>query len=98
MPDKILNAPEILPGLEIYYIAFMDLINSRQIGMGLGGIWWETIERYCERRGIDGHQQEAMHHHIGKLDAVYLGHQSKKSGGGSLGERSAVQSKHQKKK
>lgn len=74
LPEKIANAPSLLPGLELYYKGFMDLISSRMIGMGPGPIWWDTIQTYCERTNLDDIQTEAMHHHVKNMDEVYLKH------------------------
>jgi hypothetical protein len=79
LPEKIQNAPSLLPGLELYYIGFMDLVNSRQTGFGMGPIWWNTIQDYCERKKLDEEQTEAMHHHIGAMDIVYTKHIQQKT-------------------
>lgn len=71
-PDKIANAPDLLQGLELYYLAFMELSDSRQMGMGLGPISWTTVHDYCEAYGLTEDQTEEMHHHIKEMDAVYL--------------------------
>lgn len=78
LPQRIENAPSILPGLELYYTGFMDLMSSRQVGMGYGPIWWETVQRYCDHAELGYEQTEAMHYHIKNLDTVYLKHLSKK--------------------
>lgn len=78
LPQRIENAPSLLPGLELYYIAFTDLMASRQTGFGLGPIWWDTIQRYCDVHGIVGEQAEDMHYHIREMDTVYMKHHSKK--------------------
>lgn len=80
LPDKIQNAPSILPGLELYYIGFLELTTSRQIGFGgMGPIPWLAIEQYCQMMELDDNQREAMHHHIGLLDKAYLTKQAKKN-------------------
>jgi hypothetical protein len=79
LPEKIENAPSLRPGLELYYIGFMDLMASRQIGMGMGPIWWGTVQDYCERKHLDEEQTEAMHHHIRTLDTFYMKHLQKKT-------------------
>ena len=71
-PDKIANAPDLLPGLELYYLAFMELTDSRQIGMGLGPIPWKVVHDYCDAHDLSQDQREEMHHHIKEMDAVYL--------------------------
>jgi len=77
-PDKIANAPELLPGLELYYLAFMELTDSRQIGMGLGAIPWKVVHDYCEAYGLSDEQTEEMHHHMKEMDAAYLEHHRRK--------------------
>jgi len=79
LPDRIQNAPELLPGLELYYIGFIDLSDSRSLGMGLGPIPWFTVQQYCKEFALDEDQTEAMHHHIKVMDAAYLEHQRKKA-------------------
>lgn len=79
LPEKIQNAPSLWPGLELYYIGFMDLMASRQSGLGLGPIWWGTVQHYAEKKGLDEEQTEAMHHHIRALDEVYLKHAQQKT-------------------
>lgn len=79
LPEKIENAPSLLPGLELYYAGFLDLMASRQVGMGIGPLWWGTIQDYCDRKGLDEEQTEAMHFHLKMMDIVYLKHMQKKS-------------------
>ena len=77
-PDKIANAPSLLAGLELYYLGFMALSDSRQMGMGVGSISRKTIHDYCEAYEIVGDQKEEMHHHIKEMDSAYLEFQNKK--------------------
>lgn len=67
-----------MPGLELYYGAFMDLMGSRMSGMGIGSISWPTIQAYCEAYGLDDEQSEAMHSHIKAMDLVYIKLSSRK--------------------
>lgn len=80
IPDRIQNAPSILPGLELYYIGFLELSTSRQLGgFGFGPIPWLSIEQYCQVLELDEDQKMAMHHHIAEMDKAYVKHQQKKS-------------------
>ena len=80
LPDKIQNAPSILPGLELYYMGFLDLTSSRSIGgFGVGPIPWLAIEQYSQTLELDDEQREAMHHHVAEMDKAYIKHQQKKS-------------------
>jgi hypothetical protein len=79
LPEKIQNAPSLRPGLELYYIAFQDLMASRPVGMGVGPIWWSTVQTYCEAKHLSEDQTDAMHNHIKAMDAAYLKHMNKKT-------------------
>lgn len=80
VPDKILNAPKLYAGLDLFYIAFMDLTSCRALGYGVvGPIDWLTIDTYCERLGLTGEQREDMFFFINVLDKEWLAHYSRKS-------------------
>lgn len=51
-PKALLERPELLPGLDIYLIAYEDLQHDRQIGMALGTIPWSSIHRWALFHGI----------------------------------------------
>jgi len=78
LPESIANAPSLSPGLELYYIAFLDLMSCRQMGMSSGPIWWTTVQEYCNLLKLSEEQTEAMHFHIKEMDLVYLKHSTKK--------------------
>ena len=79
LPEAIANAPELWTGLELYFEGFMDLCYDRPMGMGFGPIAWMTVQGYCELRGFDSEQTEAMHYHCRALDSVWLDYQNRKS-------------------
>lgn len=79
IPNRIENAPSIAPGLELYYLGFLRLNSSRQMGFSIGPISWLTIEQYCDANDLDDFQREAMHHHIVAMDTAYLKIQAKKA-------------------
>lgn len=73
LPDRIQNAPELFPGLDWFYNAFMDLSGCRELGYGVQGpIDWLTIQRYCEVYSVEGEQREDMFYHIQRLDRAFL--------------------------
>lgn len=79
LPERIAKAPEVFFGLEIYYIAFMDLTSCRGTGYGTEGpISWLTINQYADAKGFDGEQREDLFYFIQRLDMVYLEHKTKK--------------------
>lgn len=78
LPARIENSPSILPGLELYYLGFLEISSSRSIGWSLGPIPWLAIEQYSQIKELDEEQTEAMHHHIVAMDTAFLRHHAKK--------------------
>lgn len=79
IPDKFLNAPEVYPGLDMFYAAFMDMTSCRELGYGqIGPVNWLTVQRYCEVYGIAGEQREDMFYFVNKMDREYLNWLDKK--------------------
>lgn len=73
IPDKILNAPELEPGLQLYMDCFNDLNHSRFNSSGfVGRLHYNLIDLWCNNNGVYGDQKLAMIYIIGKLDYVYV--------------------------
>ena len=72
LPTKIANAPELLPGLELYFVAFQDLHTCRSAGFDVGPIAWLDIDRYADQGGLDEDQRQDLHHHVRAMDNAYL--------------------------
>lgn len=66
-------------GLELFYMAFMDLTSCRGQSYGSEGpIGWLSINDYCRVHGIIGEQREDLIYHVQRLDAAYLEHKTMK--------------------
>lgn len=79
LPERIQNAPELFQGLELFYLAFMDLTSCRGQGYGTEGpIGWLQISEYCFIHGIIGEQRDDLIYHIQRMDEAYLGFKAKK--------------------
>jgi len=79
LPDRIQNAPELFLGLELFYVAFMNLSSCRSQGYGTEGpIGWLQINDYCITYGIIGEQRDDLIYHVQHLDETYLGFKTKK--------------------
>lgn len=81
LPDKIKEAPQILPGLELYYEAFTELSSSRNSGMSIGAIPWTAIDRWAERYEIEEDDFERLAIYIRMLDAEFIKFANKKQSG-----------------
>lgn len=46
------DAPDLLPGLEFYITAYLQLCYDRPIGMTAGPIPWSSVIKYCHLHGI----------------------------------------------
>lgn len=71
-PDTIANAPELGPGLDFFYMAFLDLTSCRELGHAVGPISWLTIQRYSEVYEVEGEQREDLFYHVQRMDEAYL--------------------------
>lgn len=74
LPDRILNAPQLRLGLELYYGAFSELSSCRTTGFGAGPIPWSVVQDYADTFVFDDEQTEALHYLIRKMDSAYLDH------------------------
>lgn len=79
LPPKIVNAPTLKLGLELFITGFYDLSTCRSYGFGEGPIPWTAIQRYCEVNEITGVQREDFIYFMGFLDAAYLKFKLKKA-------------------
>lgn len=67
-----------MPGLNLFYIAFLDLTSCRALGYSQGPIPWLAIHHYCEAHDMDGEQREDVFYHVARLDKAYLDWSAKK--------------------
>lgn len=79
LPDRILNAPELQLGLDLYYAAFWTLCSERPVGMGPGAIPWFSMYRYADIHNLDEDTFEDLEYIIRKMDEAYLAYMQKQS-------------------
>jgi hypothetical protein len=80
IPEQFLNAPELFSGLDLYYMAFMDLTSCRQLSQGvMGPISWANLQSYCNEYGIHGEQREDLFYFTMKMDEAYLKNNMKRA-------------------
>ncbi len=79
LPEKIKNAPSLLPGLELYLVAFNRLSTCRSIGMSLGPIPYTAIGVYADQEELDEHHRNELYFHIERLDAAFLNWSAKQN-------------------
>lgn len=78
LPKAIADAPELELGLDLFYLAFMDLTTCRSMGFGEGPIPWSAVRDYCDEMELEGDQREDMFNHIRMMDTTYLNHRASK--------------------
>lgn len=83
IPDVIRDAPEPLPGLELYLDAYWEVQGDRPSGWSPGRIPWSTIVKFCEQHDLSGEQQDRMVYFFNRMDDAYLAYVAEqgKSGG-----------------
>lgn len=79
IPDKILQYEELLPGLEFYLEAYLDLCSDKQFGFGEGPVPWSAIDTYAKRYDIEGDDFDRLVNVIRAADAQILEAKQKKS-------------------
>lgn len=72
IPDGILNAPELILGLEMYLQAFFDLDSTRSAGEQLAPISWLSIKEYARTFDFDEEQTESLFVHVRAMDVSHL--------------------------
>lgn len=80
LPEKIKNAPMLELGLELYYVAFLDLNTCRHIGFGEGPIPWAVTRQMAdEELGLEDEQREDLFYYVAKMDTAYLEYRAKET-------------------
>lgn len=72
IPDSLLNEPELLPGLKLYYEAFWELCPDRQVGMSVGPIPYSSIRDYCLDWELTEELALNMKKLVRKMDGMFL--------------------------
>lgn len=72
LPERIANAPELEPGLQLYLQAFFDLDSERSHAAGLTAIPWTKMLDYALAYDFDEEQQADLFYFIRKLDSEHL--------------------------
>ena len=73
LPDRVKNAPVVLPGLGVYMSAFYALDRERSIGFnGREFIKQRDIKEYAYTNGFSSDQCEALQTLIPQMDNAFL--------------------------
>jgi hypothetical protein len=74
MPDRIQNAPKLLPGLQLFFQAFLDLDTERTEGP----IPFTSIAAYSQFFDFEEDQAEDLFYIVRKLDGLILKRRAEK--------------------
>jgi hypothetical protein len=73
LPEKIANAPELFPWLELYWWAYQDLSTCRPAGFGGAyPIPWTSVNDYAIAHGYDQEQTADLTYFVRKMDKEFL--------------------------
>lgn len=71
-PENLLQYPTLLPGLELFYFAFMALRPCMSISsFGESNIPRQEIVCYCNENGIQGYQAELVEQYVRGMESAY---------------------------
>lgn len=80
LPTNIANAPELDPGLDLFYNAFFDLDSERAMAaMGVGRIPSSAIRAYAHEFDLDERQSEQLSDYITQMDSAFIKYMSAKN-------------------
>jgi len=66
-------------GLELFYMAFLDLTSCRSAGYSTEGlIPWTATRQWAASYQLDEEQTEDLEYHIPRMDEVYLRFKTRK--------------------
>jgi hypothetical protein len=71
-PKFLRDRPSLMPGLDIFYSAFMDLSTCRSVGMGVGPIPLTSIYAYIDFEDLSDDTADALLEHIRVMDTAFL--------------------------
>ena len=80
LPERIENAPQLTPGLELFFVAFLELSDDRNSGMSMGRIPWSVVRQWANAYELDYQQTEELHFQISRMDFKYIEYQTSKKG------------------
>tara|TARA_Y100001973_G_scaffold106361_1_gene183788 strand:- start:7 stop:276 length:270 start_codon:yes stop_codon:yes gene_type:complete len=78
IPDRILNAPQLLQCLEFFFDSFWVLSTCRPIGMGVGPIPVTAIMEYGRFHNCNDELMQDLIEYVMMLDQIYIKHESSK--------------------
>lgn len=78
IPARILDAPSLYVGLELFLNAFFDLDTERQAGLAIGPIPWSKIREYAVAFDFDSDLTDDLFYFVKALDAAHMKRQKKK--------------------
>lgn len=79
IPEALLNAPELFPGSQFYYDAFLKLSSCRIDGMGMGRIPWTALNEFCKSFRMSAESRDSLWSIIQEMDAVYRDYAERKN-------------------
>lgn len=78
VPDRIVNQPDLMPGLELFYTAFINLSSDRLSAFELGPIPTMSILNYASYHEIEGVDAQNFLYIIRCMDNVFINFHDKK--------------------
>jgi hypothetical protein len=72
IPARILNAPELREGLQLYLQAFFDLDSERSHATAPTAIPWSSVQYYASTYDFNEEQAEDLHFFIRRMDSEHL--------------------------
>lgn len=79
LPDRIANAPELRPHLQLYLSAFFDLDAERTHAFSPSAIPWSSMAEYAKAFEFDEELTDELFYFIRRMDSEHLKQLASKS-------------------
>lgn len=94
VPDKFKNAPDLLPGVELYFTGYLELASFAGLPRARRQIVWADVRAYALDHGFDEEQRFIWFECVAALDREWLGWEAKKRTRGNGNRNKAALATH----
>lgn len=72
IPDKFNNAPRLLPGLDLYFSAYEELVSFMNVHRDRPPILWADVHSYAMHHGFTHDQRRMLMKAVAELEGVNI--------------------------
>ena len=74
---KLFGWPDMPPGWDWIWEAWIDLSSCRMVGFGVGPIPWTAMKAWADDKNLNCIERQDLYHLIPSADAIFLAERAK---------------------